>query len=103
MVLSINQWNEITETLNGYVLDYIVDDESYIYGVNSQGEKFLLASPSGQYWAATSGRAYEAIDDLLREVKSRIKASKDFSRENKAALLKVTFEEAIKLHGKRYV
>lgn len=102
MILTITQWNEITEHLNGYLLNYIVDENSYIYGINSKGEKYLLAQPSGDYWMASSGKSYEAIDDLIREVKLKIKESGDFSKPNKSKILKNTFEEIIKLYNKQY-
>lgn len=102
MILTMTQWNEITQYLNGYILDYIVDENSYIYGISSKGEKYLLAQPSGDYWSAMSGKSYEAIDDLIREVKSRIKESGDYSKSNKNKILKNTFEEVIKLYKKQY-
>lgn len=98
----MTQWNEITEYLNGYILDYISVENSYIYGVNSRGEKILLAKPAGAYWEAVSGKAFEAIDDLIREVKQRIKDSGDYSASNKSKILKDTFEETIKLYSKPY-
>lgn len=102
MDLTITNWNEITEFLNGYVLDYISIENSYIYGINSKGEKILLAKPAGVYWAAVSGKAFEAVDNLIREVKFRVKDSGDFSASSKEKILKETFEEIIKLYSKPY-
>lgn len=102
MDLTINDWNNITSHLNGYVLDYISVESLNVYGINSQGDKILLATGAGSYWTPVDGKAYEAVDDLLRLTKQEIKASGDYSQSNKDKILKNTFERFIKLFHKEY-
>lgn len=102
MSFSIHQWNEITEFLNGYVLDRVVFQGDNIIGVNSQGEGILLAIPSGVYWSAVDGKAYEAIEGLLWEAKALVKERSAYDPEAKKEILKEVFEENIKLYNRPY-
>lgn len=102
MDLTITDWNDITFFLNGYVLDYISIENKQVFGVNSQGERILLAIPSGSYWSPVDGKAYSVVDGLLDVAKKEVKASGDYSESNKQKIVIETFERFIKLFHKEY-
>lgn len=102
MNLNIIDWNDITAHLNGYSLDKIIIENNFLYGINSQNEKILLAKPSASYWEPTDGPGYSAMDQLIRMVKSEVKISGNFSDLNKQEILIRTCQEFIRLFHKDY-
>lgn len=70
--ISMQDWNDITSHLNGYVLkDIIVNGDSLI-GINSQNEQITLAKRRTVYWEAADGRGYIVISQLLDAIRSEI-------------------------------
>ena len=97
MNFSIKDWTEVSEYLGGYVLVSVALKGDILYGINSQGQAKPLAIPSGVFWTASDGKAFEVVEYLLREVKDQVKASGDYSMENKRAILTKEFDKFIHL------
>jgi len=102
MELNIRHWGEITLYLNGYILDSIRIDENELIGINSVNEEFTLAKRTPAFWNPVDGKAYEAMDIILRTIKDELRSNNIFDLPQKDIYLEKRLLEIIKLYTKEY-
>lgn len=102
MELNIRNWNEITDHLNGYVLERVEIRGSNLMAINSNGEAVLIATRTPIFWAASYGKSFEAVEMILRNTADELKAEKIYDSSEKDKTLLRNLEQIIQLHTKGY-